>query len=150
MAFPPLPPVHPVLVHIPIVLLPLAALLATVALAAKRDWAWSALTLVLVLAALGAIAAAFAGDMLKDQQAADARASNETVSPDRHAVLERHEDLGIATAVVSGVLAAAWLWQGKRLRAGNLALAWALALWAVAVLVLVTGFYGGALAWDQV
>ena len=150
VAFPPLPPPHPVLVHVPIVLLPLGALLATVALGWKREWAWSALGLVLALAAVGAIAAAVAGDHLMDQQRAEARAGNESASAQRHAVMERHQGLGVTTAVASGVLALAWSWQGKRLRHGRLAYAWTAALWVAAVLVLVTGFYGGALAWDQV
>lgn len=137
MALPAFPPLHPVLVHIPVVLLPLAALLGTLAVVWKQPWAWTAMLVVLVLAAAGSFAAGLTGDDVEN------RARNQ------RALLETHKTLGDVVQWGAPVVAALVVWQRARLRAGTWAYVLLGVLWALAILVLVTGWYGGAMVWDR-
>lgn len=141
MALPPIPSqLHPVLNHIPIVLLPLAAVFAT--MGRTREWAWKASGVVLVLAALGAIAAVvtgldWAGGMADRIQGA------------RAATLGTHRLLGILTGTLSLALAGLFLWKRDALRTGRWALVWPALLWAAVLLVLATAWYGGSLVFER-
>lgn len=82
-------PAHPFLVHIPIVLLPLAAL-GTVAIAARRSWYRAYRWIVLAIAAagtLGAVLAASAGEELEGRITA-------IEGPQAAAGWEHHAQLG--------------------------------------------------------
>lgn len=151
MALPPFPPsqLHPVLNHIPIVLLPLAALLAT--LGRRRDWAWRAAGLVVLLAAAGAVLtvvtglgwAGSLGGMRPPGAGAGAAAAT------RDSLLSTHRLLGITTGTAAVALAGLWLWKRDALRTGPWGTVFLVALWAVALLVLATAWYGGAIAFEQ-
>jgi uncharacterized membrane protein len=141
MALPPIPSeLHPVLNHVPIVLLPLAAVLATAG--RTREWAWKASGLVLVLAAVGAIATVLTGMEWASGMAARLQGA-------RAATLGTHRLLGIVTATLSVALAGLHLWKKDALRGGRWALVWPALLWLAALLVLATAWYGGALAFER-
>lgn len=131
--------IHPVLVHVPIVLLPLSALLA--ALHRPLKWAVPALPILVTLAALGA-AAAWASGTAQHEPFEDRFEG--TVKEDW---METHQSLGQATAAIAVVLAvAAWV-PWTRPTEGRAAW-WALALAVPAALVLVGAWYGGALVYE--
>jgi uncharacterized membrane protein len=96
-------PAHPFLVHIPIVLLPLAAI-GTVALVARQTWYVKFRWVVLVIGAIGAagaVLAASAGEQLQ-----------ETLSSGDQGSIEHHAELGDtakAVAVLFVVLLAAYV-----------------------------------------
>jgi len=151
VAFPPFPSqFHPVLNHLPIVLLPLAALLAT--LGARHDWAWKASKLVLVLAALGAIATVITGMDWAASMASLGNGGNANASAARaarEATLATHRMLGLATATLSVALAGLMLWKKDTLRTGTWAWLWPTLLWIATVLVLATAWYGGSLVFER-
>jgi uncharacterized membrane protein len=110
-------PAHPLLVHIPVVLLPLAAILAIVMLfrpAWLRTFGWFVVGLAGV-GFLGAIFAASTGEELEDTR----RAAGETIS----ATLRDHAEEGDAVQLYAGiffVLMLAWvLFAWWRRRAGE-------------------------------
>lgn len=168
------PPVwHPVLVHAPIVLLPLAALLATLAAAVRgwRAWAMPAMGVVLALAVAGAGLAYLtgddaqhhAGDLLRQRAGAGAANATAAAPPANgtfggrerfrfgpaSADLETHKTLAGATLYLSLGLGALGLWQRNRLAAGAWLWLWPLLLWVAAAAVLATGWYGGALVYEH-
>ena len=95
-----LPNLHPALVHFPIALVPLAALLdlAAAAFERARDWLSRAGALIWVLTGLGAGAAYWAG-----QSAADSLVG---VDPRVQARIGEHSDWGMYTLWAAGILAA--------------------------------------------
>ena len=138
--------IHPMLVHFPIVLLPLGALLYIVAalrgddLGARRGLSLLAF-LCLTAGTLTAMLAAAFGDVALD--AAVDKGFDERP-------LEAHEDLAGPTIIVFGVLAlvqALALWRAVVVRGAR---AWLLSLVAVAGvgLLLVTAYHGGQLVYE--
>lgn len=163
-AFPP-PVWHPLLVHLPIVLLPLAALMATVAAAYVpwRTWLAPAGAVLLLLAVAGAGAAYLTGDAAQ----AHARqllapnpsgAGNDTVAPAprfgssfgaARPDLEMHKTLAADTLWASLIVGALGAWQHKRIF-GRIGLwAWPALLWMLALLVIATAWYGGSLVYEH-
>jgi uncharacterized membrane protein len=106
MALPGFPPLHPVLVHVPIVLIPLSALFAMLLIGWKKEWVGKALTLLLTIAALGAVASTTRGTVLMNQQADDS-----TKEPADE--LPTHQKLGIATGLSTLIVAGLWLWRRR-------------------------------------
>lgn len=92
---------HPVFVHAPVTLLPLALFFQALAVARKRE-EWQRLALWLLwLGALGAVAAAGTGLL----------AEEEVAVPDAGiATIELHEELMLVTAGLAVALAAVTLW----------------------------------------
>jgi uncharacterized membrane protein len=137
-----LPNLHPAVVHFPIALVPLAALLdlAAAGNAKARGWLARAGTLVWVLAALSAGGAYWAGE-----QAADSLVG---VGPQVQARISTHSDWALYTLWAAGILAASRLgvafWRPDH--RGALAVAGVLGLGATA-LVLRTADLGGALVY---
>ncbi|MCE9622586.1 MAG: hypothetical protein K8R99_09605 [Actinomycetia bacterium] len=142
-------PSHPLLVHIPIVLLPLLAVLAIV-MAAKPSWR-SRLLWPLVVATLVTAAVTFwatqAGEQLQD-----------ALQPALGSKGDRHAELGDQTALLATIFfvgAAAMVvidrWF-KRLMRSATALAWAVAVIGVVATVWVirTGHEGARITWDGV
>lgn len=141
MALPPLPSqLHPVFNHLPIVLLPLAAVLAS--LGRTKEWAWRAACVVLVIAAVGALVTVVTGLDWSATLAGRLPAA-------RVATLGTHRLLGLTTATVAVALAGLWLWKRDALRTGPWNAVFLVALWAVTLLVLATAWYGGALFFER-
>lgn len=138
-AFPP-PVLHPVLVHGPLLLIPLAALLAS--LSGSRPWALQATRLVTVLAALASVAALATGLDAGDD--AEGRIPAATAS-----LLDAHEFLGWTVLVMSLTAAAAVLWRKGGWMAGRGGAYLAAYLWAATLAVALAGWYGGALVYEH-
>ncbi|MEK6974902.1 MAG: hypothetical protein AABY18_01005 [Candidatus Thermoplasmatota archaeon] len=136
-----IPPVfHPLVVHAPLILLPLAALAASL----KRWWPWvtQAVPPLLIAAALSAVVAVGTGLLEKDS------AQEEWEGTEKEDWISTHQILGIATAVAACLLAIlAWIFRATFLQKG--AWAWLGALWVTAALVVGTGWYGGSIVWDE-
>ncbi|MHB8633102.1 MAG: DUF2231 domain-containing protein [Thermoplasmatota archaeon] len=162
-AFPP-PVLHPIVHHLPIVLLPLAALLATVASAYVpwRTWLAPAGALLLLVAVAGAGAAYLTGDAAQSHArqllAANPGAGNKTASPPPRSGaifgaarpdLEMHKTLAAATLWASLAVGALGVWQRKRIFSPMGLWAWPALLWILAVLVIATAWYGGALVYEH-
>ena len=97
---------HPVFVHAPVTLLPLALVFQALAVwRGREDWQKLALWL-LWLGALGALAAAGTG-LLAEEEVVVPDAGIETI--------ELHEELMLVTAGLAVVLAAGTFWLRKRL-----------------------------------
>ncbi len=110
-------PAHPLLVHVPVVLVPLAAI-GVVAMAIRPSWLRTFGPVVAALAGIGffgAVLAAGSGEELEEKR----RAVGETIS----ATLEEHGDLGETAQWISGlffVVVLAWvLFAWWRRRAGE-------------------------------
>ncbi|MEQ1873690.1 MAG: DUF2231 domain-containing protein [Ilumatobacteraceae bacterium] len=142
-------PAHPLLVHIPIVLLPLLSVIAIV-MAAKPAWrsrlTWPLLAATLITAAV-TVWATQAGEQLQD-----------ALQPALGSKGDRHAELGDQTALLAtiffvGTLAMAVMdrWF-KRLTRSAVALAWVVAVVGVvtAVWVIRTGHEGARITWDGV
>lgn len=142
-------PAHPLLVHIPIVLLPLLAVLAIV-MAAKPTWRsrllWP-LVVVALVAAVFTFLATQAGEEL-----------DEALQPALGTKGERHAELGDQTALLATIFfvgAAAMIvverWYKKLTRSAT-ALAWTVAAVGVVTTVWVirTGHEGARITWDGV
>lgn len=138
--------IHPMLIHFPLALIPVAlagqavALYQGNSLFGRACISSSAVTLI-VLAALGAVAAALFGDIALD------KAVDAGVPP---AIMETHEELGISSATLISILAVVetWLhWKTVVNRAIDL-LMWGTGLAILAVL-LTTAWFGGHLVYDS-
>ena len=140
-----LAPFHPLVVHFPIALLIVAALFDLVALALKRPDLSAAAFYLQALAAAGAVASYFTGEAA--EEGAEHLAER---LPAVEAVLERHEDLGkivMWAALALVALRLGLLLKAKSEVAGVRALTAALSL-ALAVLVGLTGYFGGQLVYE--
>ena len=148
MAFPPFPPsqLHPVFNHIPIVLIPLAAFLATIG--RTKDWAWKASGVVVILAALGALATVVTGLSWYDGVHRMLAGGGPATSA-RLATLSTHRMLGLAVGAGAFVAAGMHLWKRDALRTGAWGLAWLVFLWALTLLVLGAAWYGGSLVFER-
>jgi len=137
--------IHPMLVHFPLALFPVVLGIQFFALIRGqslfgRGCPQRAATGLLALAAISAVAAATFGDMALDK----AVASGVKIS-----LLESHEDLGQASAVLLVLLALAEGWLFK-VRTPSLKVSWGfwLAGLAIFVVLLITAWHGGHLVYD--
>jgi uncharacterized membrane protein len=127
---------HPILVHLPIVLLPLSAVLAT--FRRRLPWAAQALPFLLAIAGVGAILAALLG-AIEAKAWEDALAGRPELD-----WLTTHKVLGLSIAITAPILAlGAYRWRHDLFGAWR-ARVWPLALWGVTLLVAVAAWYGGA------
>jgi len=138
--------IHPMLVHFPLALLPVA--LASQAIALWRDdnlfgrscVAQSAFWLY-VLSALGAISAAIFGDMAFDI----ARESGVSTN-----LMEGHEELGMLSAwLLSGITVVFAFFYRKQVGSRPLAITFFIAGISVLALVLITAWHGGQLVYEH-
>lgn len=139
-------PLHPAIVHFPIVLILLGTLVAIVA-AFIRRWhlPWLSAGL-LTLGALGAIGATWSGG--EDEEMA------ENLSPQADKILEEHEEWGERTrnvAIAAAVLGVAALIVASRFPKVSRGLSTATALVAIGASYCVaeTGHYGGLLVYKH-
>ncbi|MEZ5976880.1 MAG: c-type cytochrome domain-containing protein [Planctomycetota bacterium] len=127
---------HPLLVHFPVALLLVAAVLELVRAVRPGEAGRRAVNICLHLGALGAVAAAASGWVFQDfKQSTDA-------------YVEVHRWTGVAlagVAVVTSVLAIV----GLRKDAGPIVVLQRLGLLACAVLVAVTGHFGAEMSWGE-
>jgi uncharacterized membrane protein len=130
---------HLIVLHFPIALLIVGALLEVVSIVMGLPTARSAARLFLMLGALGALATAWSGDAAEGLVERSRRVSED--------VLERHEELGMWTAYVAAALLVAQL---ASLRFRGPVLRWGVAALAVvaAVMVGLAGFTGGKIRHD--
>ncbi len=137
--------IHPMLVHFPLALLPVALGVQMVALYKNEDLFGrhclsSTGLMLIILAALGAISAAVFGDMALDQAIASG-------VPD--SLLETHEDLGQVSAVVLSALAVLEIWfYRKKSTEPVFNRGFMLAGILVFLLLLTTAWFGGHLVYD--
>lgn len=137
--------IHPMLVHFPLALLPVALAAQLLAVIKGKDLfsrhclSSSALVL-LLLAAVAAITAAVFGDIALDK----AIASGVPL-----ASLETHEELGQLTAILLSVLAVAELWLYSKAKS-SVVLNWSFLILGAGVLavLLSTAWFGGQLVYD--
>jgi uncharacterized membrane protein/YHS domain-containing protein len=129
---------HPIIVHFPIALLLVALLAEVLFMATGRPVFASATRFLLPLAALGAVTAALLGW---------AAASGAHFPAELDEVLDTHGDLGLNVAIFSVAVAILREWDERR--PGHKWLRWLyrVGLFATAVLVGVTGYYGGVLVY---
>ncbi|OYV06233.1 MAG: hypothetical protein CFE26_07425 [Verrucomicrobiales bacterium VVV1] len=139
-------PLHPAIVHFPIVLILLGTFVAVIAAFIKR-WhlPWFSAGL-LMLGALGAIGATWSGG--EDEERA------ENLSPQADKILEEHEEWGERTrnvAIAAAVLGVAALVTASRFPkvARGLSAATALVAIGASYCVAETGHYGGLLVYKH-
>lgn len=138
-------PLHPAIVHFPIVLILLGTMAAVAAVFIRR-WHLPLLAAVLLTAgALGAFAATWTGD--SDQEMAG------ELSPDAEQILEEHEEWGertrnIAIAAALLAIASASIARFPTVARG-LGIASALAAMIASYAVVETGHYGGLLVYKH-
>ena len=137
--------IHPMLVHFPLALLPVALGFQLYALARGeslfvRGWAQNAAMVLLVLAATAGVAAAMFGDVALDKAVATGVSES---------LLDTHEDLGMTSAVLLVLLAlggGGLFWR----RQASMKVSWG--FWLVGAVVflvlIVTAWHGGHLVYD--
>ncbi len=137
--------IHPMLVHFPLALLPVALGFQLYALVRgeslfSRGWAQNAAMVLLMLAATAAVAAAMFGDVALDQAVATGVSES---------LLDTHEDLGMTSAVLLVLLALGDGWLFWR-RQSSMKVSWG--FWLVGAVVflvlIVTAWHGGRLVYD--
>lgn len=136
--------IHPMLIHFPLALMPVALVAQGLALARGqslfgRDCASSSGMLLVILAAAGAVLAAIFGDMALDQAVASGVPLGK---------LEGHEELGILSASALAGLAVLEGWFYVR-KYNSRRLSWAAFLAGLILtgLLLLTAYYGGNLVY---
>lgn len=139
---PPLVPeaIHPLLVHFPLVLLPLAA--AFITFQRRLPWSVAALPVLLCVAAVGAVLAVLAGL----SEAAPYAEKLQGTSKEQW--LSNHRLLGLTTAALAVSLAVAAIVTRRAPWTPRRNLVWAAALWGAAALVALTAWYGGAMVYE--
>jgi len=125
---------HPGVVHFPIALLAVAALLEVLQILRKKKEPHAATATLTYLAAAAAVPASFFGFMLADSEGAEGK------------LVDLHQWLGVASTVVA-LAAAACTWKSKTSSAALIGLRLALVLGSV--LVLGTGYIGGELVFGE-
>ncbi len=140
MAFLP-DPLHPAVVHFPIALVLVALLFELVARHPRGQRLAPAVSVLVVLAACGAVAAVVTGSWARDEA---------VVPPGAVAQLHDHEERGETAMWVLLAVAAARVWLGRRGRLAGL-WAWAsvVALVVAALLVVRAARLGGGLVFDH-
>jgi uncharacterized membrane protein len=139
-------PLHPALVHFPIVLILLGAVLAVLAVPLRRLWLTRSVALVLALAAAGSLAAAWSGE--EDEDVA------EHAGGEAERIFEEHEEWGERTrnaailAALAAGCAAVMFSRMPRAGRGMAALTAAIAL-AASWCVVEAGHYGGMLVYQH-
>lgn len=137
-------PLHPALVHFPIVLIFLGAALAVASIIWWRTWLVRSVAAVMVLAALGTWAAAWSGE--EDEDAAEhAGAEVAQVFEEHEEWGERSRNAALLAACLAGAAAALFGRMPKAAR-GTAALA-AVAALAASCCVVEAGHYGGLLVY---
>lgn len=137
------PTLHPVFVHAAVGFLLLVPLTATVAAARRGHWAGRALPWIYTLAIAATLATVASG--LLEEERAEAQAEE----PLTEALIETHQVLGISTLAVFGAL---WIWTlVTRVAIAATGPPWILVgvLWLALALLVITGWYGGALVFEQ-
>lgn len=138
-----IPNLHPLTVHFPIALLGAALVLDLVAVLARREKMAACSGVVLIMAALGAVAAVASGLAAEDTVKAMAP------SAELHDVLERHETLALVTCGMAVALAV-WRLVGRlRHPAGPLRWLYLGLLAAACILVAATGHLGGEMVYGH-
>jgi uncharacterized membrane protein len=131
--------VHPLLLHFPIALLVVGAVVETLRL--WRDSPWLARSVVWLLAfgALSALATGATGWLL---------AAHEHVRSDQRLTLEWHRWFGVTTTIVACFAWAASAAWGETPPVGR---AWCrrLLVWSAAALVAATGHFGALMVWGK-
>ena len=102
-----LPNIHPLIIHVPIVLIPLGFMVHLICLLLKKDEEWKIPIGILYSSSLLGVLAAF----LSGRQAGD----NVTIHPQANLVLSEHADLALWTLVIS-LLVTALYWLGFRVK----------------------------------
>lgn len=139
-------PLHPALVHFPVVLILLGAVLAVLAVPLRRVWLTRSVALVLAWAAVGSLAAAWSGE--EDEDAAEhAGAVVESVFEQHEEWGERTRNAAILAALAAGC-AAVMFSRMPRGGRGLSAITAAIAL-AASWCVVEAGHYGGLLVYQH-
>ena len=125
---------HPGVVHFPIALLAVAALLEVLQILRKKKEPAAATSTLTYLAAAAAVPASFFGFMLADSEGAEGK------------LVDLHQWLGVVSTVVA-LVAAACTWKSKTSSGALIGLRIALVLGSV--LVLGTGYVGGELVFGE-
>jgi uncharacterized membrane protein len=139
-------PLHPALVHFPIVLILLGAALAVAAIFFRRAWlAWS-VAVVMALAAAGSLAAIWSGENDEDAAERSGAAAEQ--------VLDAHEDWGERArnlAIVGAVAAVGAVLVVKRPPAVSMSASLLTAVLAIGAswCVIEAGHYGGKLVYQH-
>ena len=144
-------PIHPLLVHVPVVMLPLAAL-GAVALVIRQKWVQHYGWLV-----VGGVVVAFGGSVLASGSGDDLLEQYQSSGQHISSTLNSHAELGESVqwiALLFLVLTAAWVFAHKRqlaTKAVRIVLAVFVALSAVAatVMVIEAGHNGAKAKWEQ-
>lgn len=128
---------HPILIHYPIALLPLAWFAEVLAALLRREGLRTAGLFMIIVGALGAGGAWWTGT-LREAQGEEVL----EFAGSMQQVVARHELLATITAVAAGVLA---LWRLVRCRgmAAKERVLFLVLGFALSVVVLLTGYYGG-------
>ena len=132
--------IHPLIVHFPIALLIVGALCDAIGILGRRDGALRMGYILLILGAVGAVAAAFSGE-----------AAGETASgiPGIGEGIERHENLATAAVWLSIVLALGRIHLTmKRRFAGAVRIVYLVLVLGTAGLVAASGYTGGRLVYE--
>lgn len=133
---------HPLAVHFPIALIPLAAALMTYVAWKRPAWGRPLVLVLLIAVAASSIVAAQLGSR-------DLANAYDSMSTEARAVARVHQLWGTITQLSSVVLlAVAYFFRGKLFTTHA---SWVLAgaLWGLFVLVTITGLYGGSLVYEQ-
>jgi len=138
--------IHPMLVHFPLALLPVAlgaqllALVKGQGLFDHRSLSSMGLSLILI-AAIMAVAASFFGDIALDK----AISIGVPLS-----LMENHEELGTLSAVLLAVLATAEIWFYRKININRtLNIGFLIAGFVVLLLILTTAWFGGQLVYEH-
>jgi len=126
--------IHPIIVHFPVVGIPLALLGFLTWVVTGRDGFSKADVPALMIAALAAIAAVITGDIAHDSI---------KFSPTIYEIVERHQIAGITTMILALVLAALRLWRWNTL-VGRWRWIYGIGLAVATVSVGITGYLGGS------
>lgn len=138
-----IPPVlHPLAVHFPIVLIPLAAVLMTFVAWKRPQWGRSLVLVLLAAVAVSSIVAAQLG-------ARDLAKAYDSMNQEARNVAQTHQLLGTATQLFSIALLAVAYFARKKLFDSNGAWGLVVALWVLFVIVTITALYGGSLVFEQ-
>jgi uncharacterized membrane protein len=127
---------HPIVLHFPLALLVVAGGAEFVRLFRDSPFLARGATWLLALGAITAVLAVASGWLL---------AAHETMRRDQQATLEWHRWLGLATAALSNL---GWV-ASLQISRGGWAITRRVVVFAAALLVVATGYFGGELVWGR-